>query len=167
MGELDAQPGHSLPCTFCAHPVSFVPVPPSVVNKKTPIVILVALGIYAVAILTWAVLFFAASRARAEDEECSLGIRTMSEAWMFSLETMTTLGYGVPQGQDVYFHSCPSLLVLISSESLCSVLLDAVAIGIVFMRISRAQSRAASVIFSSHAVLRRIRGDKPRAGVKR
>ena len=128
-------------------------------NKKTPIVIFAALGIYAVAILIWAVLFLAANRAYVEHEECDLGVRTMSEAWIFSLETMTTLGYGVPQGQDVYFHSCPSLLVLVSLEALCSVLLDALAIGIVFMRISRAQSRAASVIFSSRAVLRRIRGE--------
>ncbi|RMX67695.1 hypothetical protein DD238_001467 [Peronospora effusa] len=48
---------------------------------------------------------------------------------------------------------------IITLESLCGILLDALAIGIIFQRFSRAQARANTIVMSTHACARRIRGD--------
>src|SRR5687767_10651685 len=44
-------------------------------------------------------------------------------------------------------------------QSLVAVLLDAIAIGIIFQRFSRAQARANTIVLSTNACVRRIRGE--------
>lgn len=44
-------------------------------------------------------------------------------------------------------------------QSLVGVVLEALSFGIMFQRFSRAQSRANTIILSSHGLIRRIRGD--------
>ena len=94
----------------------------------------------------------------AVDDRCQLGITNYVQALYFSTETLITIGYGAQLG-DVFFNDCAAPLILIITQSLCGVILDSIAIGIVFQRFARAQSRATTVIFSAKACLRRIRGE--------
>ncbi|GMI01777.1 hypothetical protein TrST_g10413 [Triparma strigata] len=86
---------------------------------------------------------------------CGMDITNMMEAYYFSLSTMTTLGYGV---SDYYFGDCWSPLVFITTQVFISITFDAVAIGVIFQRLSRVQKRARTIVFSDKAIIRRIRG---------
>lgn len=55
--------------------------------------------------------------------------------------------------------NCVVLAPVVFSQSLAGVLLDALAIGIIFQRFSRAQARANTIVLSTNAVVRRIRGE--------
>ena len=133
----------------------------TMVNKKTSVVVLAALLAYVGATMLFALAFWAAQSVwnRSDDSKCDMGIEDLTDAWYFSLEVITTLGFGVPKGEDIFFRGCHVPLALITAESLVSVLMDALCIGIVAARINRAQPRATSVIFSQTSVLRRIRGE--------
>eukprot|EP00549_Striatella_unipunctata_P009451 CAMPEP_0118683522 /NCGR_PEP_ID=MMETSP0800-20121206/6100_1 /TAXON_ID=210618 ORGANISM="Striatella unipunctata, Strain CCMP2910" /NCGR_SAMPLE_ID=MMETSP0800 /ASSEMBLY_ACC=CAM_ASM_000638 /LENGTH=231 /DNA_ID=CAMNT_0006580057 /DNA_START=365 /DNA_END=1057 /DNA_ORIENTATION=- len=68
---------------------------------------------------------------------------------------MTTIGYGV---SDYYFGDCWLPLVLVLMQVCCALTFDAVAIGLIFQRISRGQKRSKTIIFSDKAVVRYVRG---------
>ena len=65
---------------------------------------------------------------------CHVDINNFLEAMFFSLSTMTTIGYGV---KDYYFGDCWSFFMLVSLQVGSSILFDAVAIGLIFQRLSR------------------------------
>lgn len=87
---------------------------------------------------------------------CSLELDTLREAYLFSLETMTTVGYGT---NDYLFGHCWIMLPVLSLQACIGLLIDAFLIGILFARLSRPQTRASTVVFSKHAVIRRVRGE--------
>mmetsp|Transcript_10047 Transcript_10047/g.22569 ORF Transcript_10047/g.22569 Transcript_10047/m.22569 type:complete len:409 (+) Transcript_10047:131-1357(+) len=82
---------------------------------------------------------------------CHVGVETFREAFYLSVETMTTIGYGVP---DPYFNDCAEALPVILIQSFVGLFLDVVVLNIVFQRVSRASARSASVVFSDTAVMR-------------
>ena len=73
----------------------------------------------------------------------------------FSLSTMTTIGYGV---SDYYFGGCYSPLFIVLLQICTAIVFDAVAVGLIFHRISRGASRSRSILFSNQAIVRNIRG---------
>jgi hypothetical protein len=86
---------------------------------------------------------------------CHLDINTQMEALYFSLSTMTTIGYGV---SDYYFGGCVTPLVLVLWQAFAAITFQSVAIGLLFLRISRGQKRSKTIIFSDKAVIRRVKG---------
>lgn len=86
---------------------------------------------------------------------CGMDINNHMEALYFSLSTMTTIGYGV---SDYYFGDCWTPLLLVLCQSCAAITFSAVAIGLLFQRISRGQKRSKSILFSDKAVIRRVRG---------
>lgn len=90
-----------------------------------------------------------------EESSCGMDISNLSEALYFSLSTMTTIGYGV---SDYYFGDCWTPFIVVLFQVLCAITYNAVAIGIIFQRLSRGQNRAQTVVFSDKAVIRRIKG---------
>lgn len=86
---------------------------------------------------------------------CGMDVHNFAEALYFSLSTMTTIGYGV---SDYYFGDCWTPFVVVLLQVLCGITYDALAIGIIFQRLSRGQNRSNSVVFSNKAVIRRIQG---------
>lgn len=86
---------------------------------------------------------------------CDMDLHKPMEALFFSLSTMASIGYGV---SDYYFGECwmPFLLVMI--QVCCAITFDAVAIGLLFQRISRGHKRSKSVLLSSTAAIHRVRG---------
>jgi hypothetical protein len=77
------------------------------------------------------------------------------EALYFSLSTMTTIGYGV---SDYYFSGCYTPFLLVVCQSCTAITFDAVAVGILFQRISRGHKRGKTILFSDKAVVRRVNG---------
>ena len=108
-------------------------------------------------IYAFGAVYLAISTAGSEDgtQSCSMDISNMLEAYYFSLSTMTTIGYGV---SDYYFGDCWSPLLVISLQCCVALVFDALAIGIIFQRLSRVAKRASTIIFSDRAVIRRVRG---------
>ena len=87
--------------------------------------------------------------------DCNLGLINLGEAFMFSLETMATIGYGT---KDIFFDDCVAVGFLLSSQVSLKLVADALTIGIIYSRLSRPTRRASTVLFSNQAVIRRIRG---------
>lgn len=78
-----------------------------------------------------------------------------SGAFAFSLETTTTVGYGIPNGGNAFFENCPSLQVAIYFQMLISMFFNAFLLSFVFARVSRSEARAAQVLFSNKAIINR------------
>lgn len=77
------------------------------------------------------------------------------EALYFSLSTMTTIGYGV---SDYYFGGCWTPLLLVLWQVCCAITFDAVAVGLLFHRISRGTKRGKNIIFSDKAAIQQVNG---------
>jgi len=77
------------------------------------------------------------------------------KAYMLSVETMTTVGYGV---SDPYMHGCWQGAVVLTAQCLQNILMGAWFIGVIFQGLSRPQSRASTIVFSDKAVIRRVDG---------
>jgi potassium inwardly-rectifying channel subfamily J len=86
---------------------------------------------------------------------CDMDIHNHMEALYFSLSTMTTIGYGV---SDYYFGGCWTPLLLVLAQVCCALIFQAVAIGLLFQRISRGHKRSKTILFSDKAVVRRVKG---------
>ncbi|KAF4321916.1 hypothetical protein JM18_003699 [Phytophthora kernoviae] len=91
-------------------------------------------------------------------DECKLAIFSFFDGFSFSVSVLFTIGFGT-NGGDVFFGDCVWVQTIITLESLTGILLDALAIGIIFQRFSRAQARANTIVMSTHACVRRIRGN--------
>ncbi|KAG7397269.1 G protein-activated inward rectifier potassium channel 2 [Phytophthora boehmeriae] len=88
---------------------------------------------------------------------CHVGLSSIIEAYVFSLETIMTIGYGAPTN-DIFYGGCTTIATLLTLESFAGIILDSVCIGIFYARFSRANQRANTIMFSRSAVIRRIRG---------
>ena len=118
---------------------------------------------YAATIVVFAMIYLGVSRLGGRDggpngshsSFCGLDISTITEALYFSLSTMTTIGYGV---SDYYFGDCWTPFILVLCQVFCAITYDAVAIGLLFTRMSRGQKRGRTIIFSDVACIRRVRG---------
>jgi hypothetical protein len=74
---------------------------------------------------------------------------TFMDALLLSIDSQTTIGFG---NYSVDSDCFPGVIVLIF-QCLCSVILDASFMGLVFAKISRPQSRAATLVFSSNVCI--------------
>merc|ERR1740121_1602547 len=112
--------------------------------------ILCFIGTYLVMFLVYAVLYVAI------DKPCGLQLEgDFARAYMLAMETMTTIGYGVP---DPYMQGCWQGAMVITSQCLLNLLLTALLIGLIFQGISRPQSRASTILFSDKATINSING---------
>ncbi|KAH9186575.1 hypothetical protein AeNC1_011451 [Aphanomyces euteiches] len=127
----------------------------TIINTRTTRVIVGVFVAYAIVIFLFALCYRYIS---VNDPRCNVGISTLMEAYIFSVETIMTIGYGAPTN-DIFYGGCGSMAVILTLESFSGIFLDAVCIGMFFVRFSRATTRACSIIFSNYAVIRKIRGD--------
>lgn len=117
-------------------------------SLPTGVLLLCCFTVYLIAWLLFAVWWYNLAN------KCETGLSSFVAALYLSIETMMTIGYGVP---DPYFNDCLEVLPLLICQSWTSLLIDLVIIGILFQRISRAHKRASTIIFSDKLLLR-IRG---------
>ncbi len=124
----------------------------SLLNKSTTEIVGVIFGLYIIAVA----LFAGAYRLISSFYDCNLDVENMVDAYFFSLETMTTVGYGT---KDQFFGGCYSVLAVTVTQACFGILLDAILIGVLFTRLSRPSTRASTIVFSDFAVIRRVRGE--------
>lgn len=105
---------------------------------------------YFVCFFFFALLYMAISRP------CGLGIDgSLIAAYLLSVETMMTIGYGVP---DPFMQRCWQGPVVLTAQCLLNLLISSCLIGVIFQGIARPQSRACTILFSEKAVIRCING---------
>lgn len=90
--------------------------------------------------------------------ECGLGAIDQpiefKPAFAFSLETCTTVGYGLPNGVNSFFESeCGGLQIAIFFQMTLSMLFNAFLFAFLFARLSRSDARGAQVLFSDKAII--------------
>eukprot|EP00548_Thalassiothrix_antarctica_P006861 CAMPEP_0194142714 /NCGR_PEP_ID=MMETSP0152-20130528/11931_1 /TAXON_ID=1049557 /ORGANISM="Thalassiothrix antarctica, Strain L6-D1" /LENGTH=406 /DNA_ID=CAMNT_0038841775 /DNA_START=381 /DNA_END=1604 /DNA_ORIENTATION=+ len=72
----------------------------------------------------------------------------------FSLETTTTVGYGLP-GSNSFFENCPNIQIAIYFQMVFSMLYNAFVFAFFFTRLAKTENRGAQVIFSDTAIITR------------
>ncbi|CCI45652.1 unnamed protein product [Albugo candida] len=90
-------------------------------------------------------------------ESCKTAISSFFQAFSFSVSVLFTIGFGT-NGGDVFFGDCVWMQVVITMESLVGIFLDALAIGVLFQRFAKGQARANTIVLSTKACVRRLRG---------
>jgi potassium inwardly-rectifying channel subfamily J len=123
----------------------------SLVDAPSVKCIMILLGAYNLVILAFSFIYFYLSY----EFDCNLGLVNWGEAFMFSLETMATIGYST---KDIFFDDCWTVGLALSAQVSIKLIADAVTIGVIYCRLSRPTRRASTVLFSNQAVIRRIKG---------
>lgn len=82
---------------------------------------------------------------------------TIYHAFIFSLETLTTIGYGIPNGGDFFDETCVLVAIAVYFEAMIFIILNASIVGVLFARVSVASRRASQIIFSNKATIRCVR----------
>ena len=83
---------------------------------------------------------------------------TFGAAFALSLETCTTVGYGLPNGINSYFEKCGVLQVIIYFQMAYSMVFNAFLLAFLYARLGRAETRSNQVIHSSKALVSIIDG---------
>jgi len=119
-------------------------------DAKISLQLLTFAGIYMACFCVFALAFLWSAH------DCGLKIEgSFVRAYMLSLETMVTIGYGV---SDPYMQGCWQGPVILTTQSLLQMLISACLIGVIFQSLSRPQARANTIIFTNKAVVRTIDG---------
>ncbi|XP_014248353.1 ATP-sensitive inward rectifier potassium channel 12-like isoform X2 [Cimex lectularius] len=84
-----------------------------------------------------------------EPEPCVTLVEDMTSAFLFSLETQYTTGYGTrsPTPQ------CPEAVFLLCVQSIFGLLLQSVMVGVVFAKLARPKARSQAIFFSEKATV--------------
>ncbi|KXJ11888.1 G protein-activated inward rectifier potassium channel 3 [Exaiptasia diaphana] len=80
---------------------------------------------------------------------CIEKVDSWTSAFLFSLETQTTIGYG---GRQVTPH-CPEGVILLIFQCIIGLLISTTMLGLIFAKLSRPHLRRRTVKFSNHAVI--------------
>lgn len=123
----------------------------SLVNAPTLRTIGILLGGYLLIIIIFSIFYYLISRIYG----CNMGIESYEEAFLFSLESMATVGYGT---QDIFFDDCILPMVVLTAQMMVRIVCDAGVIGVIYARLARPTTRASTILFSNNAVIRRVRG---------
>ncbi|XP_059207250.1 G protein-activated inward rectifier potassium channel 3-like [Centropristis striata] len=82
-------------------------------------------------------------------EPCFQNVDSFLSALLLSLESQRTIGYG----SRMVTANCPEGTVLLMVQSILGSIIDALMVGCMFVKISRPQQRAQTLIFSKHCVI--------------
>ncbi|BES98724.1 Inwardly rectifying K channel [Nesidiocoris tenuis] len=82
-------------------------------------------------------------------EPCVTEVRDMLSAFMFSVETQYTTGYGsrTPTTQ------CPEAVFLLCAQNIVGMLLQSSSLGVIFAKLARPKARTQAIKFSEKAVI--------------
>ncbi|CAB9514271.1 activated inward rectifier potassium channel 3 [Seminavis robusta] len=118
-------------------------------------------------IWTGAILFFAGVYVWYDNLDttisCGLGAVdepvTFAASFAFSLETCTTVGYGLPHGINSFFEEgCSSLQIIIYFQMAWSMIFNAFLLTFLYNRLARSSLRGAQVICSQKALVSVVNG---------
>ncbi|CAN9505718.1 unnamed protein product [Ophioblennius macclurei] len=80
---------------------------------------------------------------------CVTQVNTFVAAFLFSIETQTTIGYGAR----CVTEECPTAVFLVVFQSIMGCIIDAFMIGAIMAKMARPKKRAETIIFSHNAVI--------------
>lgn len=103
--------------------------------------------------------------ARNPERDCGLASKpgvviSVGGAIAFSLETCTTVGYGLPGGTNGFFENCHGLQAAIYFQMVFSMLYNAFLFAFFFARLARSEARGNQVLFSNKAIIEQDRNGK-------
>ncbi|XP_035216344.1 G protein-activated inward rectifier potassium channel 3-like [Stegodyphus dumicola] len=78
---------------------------------------------------------------------CVVGVDSFSTAFLFSVETQHTIGYGSRYTND----ECPEAVFIMCAQSITGVMIQCFMAGIVFAKLSRPKKRSQTLMFSRYA----------------
>nr|BAB56015.1 G-protein coupled inwardly rectifying potassium channel-B [Halocynthia roretzi] len=80
---------------------------------------------------------------------CVQNVYSYATAFLFYIETETTIGYGKRAMTD----QCPEAILLFVIQSLLGSIVDAFMVGCIFIKLSQPKNRAETLVFSEHCIL--------------
>ncbi|KAG7504283.1 ATP-sensitive inward rectifier potassium channel 12-like [Solea senegalensis] len=89
---------------------------------------------------------------RSEDDgfiPCVMQVNTFVAAFLFSIETQTTIGYGAR----CVTEECPAAVFMVVFQSIMGCIIDAFMIGAIMAKMARPKKRAQTLLFSHNAVI--------------
>ncbi|XP_047215923.1 inward rectifier potassium channel 16-like [Girardinichthys multiradiatus] len=105
--------------------------------------------------LYWLIAYINGDTQSVDNNPCMDNVRGFTEAFLFSMETQATIGYG-HKGMT---ENCIGAIIVFTIHDVFSCLLDTIVIGIVVAKMASARKRAQTVGFSSCAVVNLRNGD--------
>lgn len=119
------------------------------------------LCLWTIIILVFAGAYVAVDRSD-QHTICSIGLQgepvNYYTAFAFSLETCTTVGYGLPNSVNAFFERCPGLQATVFIQMTLSMFFNAFLIAIIIARIANTARRAVQVVFSNKAIVSVVDG---------
>ncbi|XP_062416012.1 inward rectifier potassium channel 16 [Pungitius pungitius] len=100
-------------------------------------------------ILYWVIALAHGDTRNVMSEPCMYEVRSFTAAFLFSLETQTTIGYGY-RGMS---ENCMIAIIIVTIQDVISCFIDTFVIGIVVAKMASARKRAQTVGFSNCAVI--------------
>ncbi|XP_061731928.1 inward rectifier potassium channel 16 [Nerophis ophidion] len=100
-------------------------------------------------ILFWVIALAHGDTADPKTAPCVYEVRSFTAAFLFSLETQTTIGYGA-RGMS---ENCTAAILVVTVQDVVSCLIDTFVIGVAVSKMASARKRAQTVGFSSCAVV--------------
>ena len=80
---------------------------------------------------------------------CVMQVNTFVAAFLFSIETQTTIGYG----SRCVTEECPAAVFMVVFQSIMGCIIDAFMIGAIMAKMARPKKRAQALLFSHNAVI--------------
>ncbi|CAK6963255.1 ATP-sensitive inward rectifier potassium channel 12 [Scomber scombrus] len=80
---------------------------------------------------------------------CVIQVNTFVAAFLFSIETQTTIGYG----SRCVTEECPAAVFMVVFQSIVGCIIDAFMIGAIMAKMARPKKRAETLLFSHNAVI--------------
>eukprot|EP00298_Acanthocystis_sp_HF-20_P009898 c18563_g1_i2.p1 GENE.c18563_g1_i2~~c18563_g1_i2.p1 ORF type:complete len:343 (-),score=106.36 c18563_g1_i2:3-1031(-) len=110
-------------------------------------------------LLSWtffATILYAIEPKENEKSYCVTKLKTFWDAFLYSLQTQATIGYGnyTPDPEI----ECIGTIITIGVQSIAGLVLDSFLCGLLFFKLITPRNRASSVIFTPHAVITRRNG---------
>ncbi|XP_029101737.1 ATP-sensitive inward rectifier potassium channel 14 [Scleropages formosus] len=89
------------------------------------------------------------SQGKLEEEPCFLQVNSFMAAFLFSLETQTSIGYGFRSVTE----ACPLAVLAVVLQCIVGCIIDAFIIGAVMAKIAKPKKRNETLVFSDTAVV--------------
>ena len=123
-----------------------------ILNLKVHHSLLMLLSSWMLINIVFAGIYMRFDRLNGQDV-CGMGVNAtqpiaFGAAVAFSVETCTTVGYGLPSGSNAFFEKCPVLQFFVFWQMVWSMLFNAFLFAFFFLRLSKSDSRGVQVVFS-------------------
>jgi len=120
--------------------------------------------IWYISIWVWAAIYqYISNKSSNFEKDCGLGSPNVTlsimTAYAFSLETCTTVGYGLPGESNAFFQEdCPEIQIAITFQMVWSMITNAFLVSFFFSLLSKSETRSIQLIFSSKLCINLIDG---------